>query len=138
MTGPHPWRRDPGGTPPLGATAGESGTTFAVWAPRATRVDLCLFDDDGTETSIPLAAPTNGVWHIHLPDIGPGQLYGYRAHGPWGPATGHRFNAAKLLVDPYARAITGTIEPHPAVFDRRDDGPDEQDSAPYVPRSVVI
>src|SRR5690606_23059355 len=54
------------------------------------------------------------------------------------PATGHRFNAAKLLVDPYARAITGTIEPHPAVFDRRDDGPDEQDSAPYVPRSVVI
>src|SRR5689334_13780447 len=94
----------PGRPYPIGATFDGYGTNFAVFSSVADKVELCLFDGD-TETRIGLHCGTGGVWHAFLPEIGPGQRYGYRVHGPWDPHAGLRCNPHKLLVDPYARAI---------------------------------
>ena len=105
-----------GGPPPLGATPEDGGTTFAVWS-TGEAVDLCLYDDAGRESRVRLTDCTHGVWHAHLPGVGPGQRYGYRVHGPWDPWHGHRFNPAKLLVDPYARAIDGALRLDASLLD---------------------
>jgi glycogen operon protein len=120
---------------------------FALWSEHATAVELCLFDagDPRRETHrIPVQARTDQVWHVFVPLARPGTLYGYRVHGPYAPAAGHRFNPAKLLLDPYARAIAGRLEWSDALFGYRpgdapeDLHPDERDSAPAMPRSVVV
>ncbi len=140
-----PW---PGHRHPLGATHGTAATNFALWAPSAERVDLCLFDDNDNETQYTLVNRTFGVWHGTLPGVLAGTRYGFRVHGPWDPASGHRFNPAKLLADPYARALDYDLVAHPAIFGHRraavdspHDDPgvrDDRDSAPYVPKSVVV
>ncbi len=126
----------------LGATWDGSGVRFALWAARATAVELCLFDAAGLETNrIALTPAGRGVWHAYLPGVRPGQRYGYRVHGPWAPREGHRCNPAKLLVDPYARAIDGPYTWNDALQGHRDEEhaePDERDSAPYAPKCVVI
>ena len=110
----------PGQHHPLGATWGEEATNFAVFTPEATRVELCLFDEspDGTdvETRYRLTERTLGTWHGAVPGLQPGQRYGYRVDGPWDPENGRCFNPAKLLIDPYARALSGSVGPHAAVF----------------------
>jgi isoamylase len=131
------------GTPyPLGATWDGVGTNFSVFSEVAEQVELCLFDEVGTETRIPLPEVTGYVWHGYLPDVAPGQRYGFRVHGPYEPPAGARCNPAKLLVDPYAKVLDGEVTWHPAVFgyagDPLGDEPDRSDSAPYVPRSVVV
>ena len=131
----------PGDPTPLGCTYDGIGANFALFSEVAERVDLCLFDDDGTETCVALPESTGSVWHGYLPDVSPGQRYGYRVHGPSDPANGLRCNPSKLLLDPYARAIEGTVQWDPAVFPYRFDDPDadnHDDSAPFVPRSVVV
>ncbi|WP_222851487.1 glycogen debranching protein GlgX [Phytoactinopolyspora mesophila] len=128
-----PW---PGHWSPLGATYADGATNFAIWAPDAEQVELCFFDDDDNETRIPLLNRTFDVWHGRFPGVGPGQHYGYRVHGPWDPATGRRFNPAKLLVDPYARAIDGEFVNGDGHSDPNER--DDRDSAPWVPRSVVV
>ena len=127
----------PGSSYPLGATYDGVGTNFALFSEVAERVELCLFDEDGAETRITLHEVDGFVWHGYLPGVGPGQRYGYRVHGPYDPAAGHRCNPAKLLLDPYAKAIEGSVGWDPAVFGYRFGDPDERndaDSAPYVPR----
>ena len=106
----------PGSAYPLGATYDGTGTNFAIFSEVAEKVELCLFDEDGTETRIELPEMEGFVWHAFLPGIQPGQRYGFRVHGPYDPNAGHRFNPAKLLIDPYAKAITGTIEWSNALF----------------------
>ncbi|HEY7530578.1 MAG TPA: glycogen debranching protein GlgX [Gemmatimonadota bacterium] len=136
----------PGGPYPLGATWDGEGVNFALFSENAAGVELCLFDaPDGSETErIPLRERTNMVWHVYLPDVRPGQLYGWRVHGPYEPERGHRFNPAKLLLDPYAKAISGEVRWDDALFAYRIGDPaqdlaiDERDSAPFLPRSVVI
>ncbi len=145
---PDPWRTRGESTPiwpgrnyPLGSTWSSEATNFAVWAPAATTAWVCLFDDDGVETRHRLTEQSLGIWHGAVPDVAVGTRYGYRADGPWAPDQGLRFNPAKLLLDPYAHAISGTFDPQPATygFDRADPGQrDGSDSAPYVPRSVVV
>jgi isoamylase len=140
-TGATLWRPD--GCPPRGATYDGTGVTFALWAPLAERVEVCLLDPDGQERRVPLTEQTFGTWHTRVAGVGPGQRYGFRVHGPWDPHTGHRFNPAKLLVDPYARAITGDLVDHSAIFGHQvetgdDTVRDDRDSAPYVPTSVVV
>ena len=119
-----------------------TGTNFALWSAGAHAVDLCLFDADGTEHRHRLEETTHQVWHGRLPGVGPGQRYGYRVHGPYDPPAGLRYNPAKLLLDPYARAVDGDADPAPrcSLRRRRRRGPrrDPQDSAPYVPRWVVV
>src|SRR5919199_2625669 len=97
----------PGNPYPLGATYDGGGTNFALFSEVADRVQLCLFDDDGRETRIDLPEREALVWHGYLPRIGPGQRYGYRVYGPYDPSAGLRCNPAKLLLDPYAKAIDG-------------------------------
>jgi isoamylase len=135
----------PGTAYPLGATWDGGGTNFAVFSEVADAVELCLFDDgDGaarTETRIPLTEVDGFVWHGYLPDVGPGQRYGFRVHGPYEPAQGHRCNPAKLLLDPYGKAVDGEVVWNEAVFGYRFDEPDSPnttDSAPYMPVNVVI
>jgi len=127
--------------PPLGATVEAGGTTFAVHS-GGEAVELCLFDESGDETRVPLTDRTNGIWHGHLPGVGAGQRYGFRVRGPWDPWHGHRYNAAKLLLDPYARAVEGTLVADDAVLGHRaghdETERDDTDSAPFVPRSVVV
>ncbi|MCW2497149.1 glycogen debranching protein GlgX, partial [Jatrophihabitans sp.] len=123
----------PGRPFPLGATWDGDGVNFALWSTTATGVSVCLFDDDGSEICIPLDDTTYHVWHGYLPGVGPGQLYGFRVDGAYDPKLGLFHNRAKLLLDPYARAIEGTFTEHPAVY-----ADSSEDSAPYVPRSVVI
>jgi len=97
------------GTPyPLGATADRRGTNFALFSAHAEKVELCLFDESGERERTRLALPerTGDIWHVHLADVKPGQLYGYRVHGPYQPDEGHRFNPNKLLLDPYARRLS--------------------------------
>lgn len=131
----------PGRNYPLGASWGEEATNFAVYAPQATGVWLCLFDDDDRERRFPLTEQSLGVWHGAVPGVATGTRYGYRVDGPWDPRKGLRFNLAKLLLDPYAHAVSGTFTPDPTTYDYQLDAPDErndEDSAPYVPRSVVV
>ena len=131
----------PGSPFPLGATPGEGGTNFAVASAVADGMVLCLFDEAGGETQIPLRDYDAGVWHAFVPGVGEGQAYGYRATGPYDPAHGVRCNPAKLLLDPYARAISGSVTFGPEVFgyDAEDpDAPSAADSAASVPRSLVM
>jgi len=132
----------PGEPFPLGATWDGKGTNFSIFSEVATRVELCLFDERGGETHLDLPERTALCWHGYVRGVGPGQRYGFRVHGPWDPASGHRCNPAKLLIDPYARAISGPIEWNPAVFPYRPGGNDlerdDNDSAPYMPKSVVV
>ncbi len=133
-----PW---PGRPSPLGATWDGEGTNFALFSQGAEAVDLSLFDEAGRETRIPLEESTFHVWHGYLPQVGPGQRYGFRVDGPFDPALGARFNPSKLLVDPYARAIQGDFRLDDAVFGSaagRDRQQQHQDSAGWVPRSVVV
>ncbi|MFF4490784.1 glycogen debranching protein GlgX [Streptomyces sp. NPDC001544] len=122
---------------PLGASFDGQGTNFALFSEVAERVDLILLDDAGTETSVPLGEVDGFVWHGYLPGIGPGQRYGYRVHGPWDPDLGHRCNPAKLLLDPYARAVDGQIDNHASLYERAPDGPSPADSAGHSMLGVV-
>jgi len=135
------------GTPhPLGATADANGTNFSLFSEHATAVELCLFDGKGEQTErISLKETTAFTWHGYLPGIRPRQLYGYRVHGPWEPEKGQRFNPAKLLLDPYAKAVTGRVDWTQPVFPYKMDGGadadlkiDDQDSAAGMPKAVVI
>ena len=106
----------PGQPYPLGATFNGSGTNFALFSSVAEKVELCLIDDDGTEERIDVTEMDAHVWHVYLPGVSPGQRYGYRVHGPYDPSAGHRCNPAKLLLDPYAKAIDGQIDGDEALF----------------------
>ena len=132
----------PGNNYPLGASYDGAGTNFSVFSEVAERVELCLFDEQGKETHCDLPETTSFCWHGYLPNIVPGQRYGFRVHGPWAPGDGIRCSPAKLLLDPYARAVEGQVNWHEAVFSYRFDDPDgplnEADSAPFMPKSVVI
>ncbi|MGB8424300.1 MAG: glycogen debranching protein GlgX [Desulfobacterales bacterium] len=131
----------PGQPYPLGAVYDGSGTNFSLFSEIAEHVELCLFDDDGHETCIDLPEVTGYCWHGYLPTVEPGQLYGFRVHGPWDPASGHRGNPAKLLLDPYAKAIHGPLQWNEAIFPYNfSDGPEvgsDSDSGPFMPRGVV-
>ena len=131
----------PGSQFPLGAHAVDGGTNFAVSSAVADGIVLCLFDEGGAETQIPLRDYDAGVWHAFIPGIEAGQAYGYRATGPYDPARGVRCNPAKLLLDPYARAISGSVTFGPEVLGYAADDPDAPstaDSAASVPRSLVV
>jgi glycogen operon protein len=138
----------PGDPAPKGATWDGEGTNFALFSEHAERVELCLFDGDGNETRVEVAERTAFTWHCYLPGVGPGQRYGYRVHGPYDPPAGHRFNPAKLLIDPYAKSIDGEVRwdrasvlpyvPEPDAGDDADLEPDPEDSAPAMPKCVVI
>ena len=134
----------PGRPHPLGATSYKRGTNFAVFSETATRVEVCLFDDEGQQTeNIQLRERTALVWHGFINGIKPGQLYGFRVDGPWEPEEGHRFNCNKLLVDPYAKAIAGNVDWKQPIFpydvaSGDSNAIDKQDSAAGVPKSVVI
>ena len=131
----------PGKAYPLGATYDGCGTNFSIFSEVAERVELCLFDEQGNQTRVDLPEVTGFCWHGYLPEVEPGQRYGYRVHGPWTPASGLRCHPSKLLLDPYAKAIEGEVKWHEAVFSYRFNDPEgslnEEDSAPYVPKSVV-
>jgi isoamylase len=131
----------PGSPFPLGATPQPGGTNFAVASGVAESMTLCLFDRAGRETQIPLTEYDADVWHGFVPDVGPGQAYGYRAAGRYDPARGLRGNAAKLLLDPYARAVSGEVVFGPEVLGHAVDdldAPSGLDSAGHVPRSLVV
>jgi isoamylase len=131
----------PGDPYPLGATYDGAGTNFSVFSEAADQVELCLFDDAGEETRVPLTEIDGFVWHGYVPWVGPGQRYGFRVHGPYDPARGLRCNPAKLLLDPYAKAIEGDVDWNEALFAYRFADPgtrNDDDSAPYVPKSVVV
>ncbi len=140
MTRPRLSQSDPDA---LGAHPDARGTSFAVFSEHARKIELCLFDPDGRETDrIALPERTGHVWHGHVAGVRPGQQYGLRAHGPFAPELGHRFNPAKLLIDPYARRLTGRMGWHPATL-CHDEGRDADltrndiDSAPHMPKCVV-
>ena len=133
----------PGSAYPLGAVWDGTGTNFALFSEVADLVELCLFDDQGSETRVPLTEVDGFVWHGYLPDVGPGQRYGLRVHGPYDPSRGHRCNPAKLLLDPYGKAVDGSVRWRPAVYSYVHGSADPRsmntdDSAPYMPRNVVI
>jgi glycogen operon protein len=138
----HVW---PGAPYPLGATWDGTGTNFALFSEVAEQVDLCLLSGEEnaelTETRVPLTEVDGFVWHGYLPDVGPGQRYGYRVHGPYDPGRGQRCNPAKLLLDPYGKAVSGEVRWHESLFGYRFTDPAQvntADSAPYVPKNVVI
>ena len=134
----NPW---PGAPYPLGATYDGSGTNFALFSEVAERVDLCLFDDKGKETKIRLPERDAFVWHGYLPNVGPGQRYGFRVHGPYKPEQGLRCNPKKLLLDPYAKAIEGDIDWNESLFGYRFDNENTRnnlDSAKHMVKAVVI
>jgi pullulanase/glycogen debranching enzyme len=134
-----------GSPAPLGITLDDRGANIAVFSVHATAIDLCLFDETGSAEveRVRLPARTGDVFHGRVADIGPGQRYGLRAHGPYDPTEGHRFNANKLLVDPYALALDRPFILHPAMFGYRPGDPrgdlsfDDRDSAPFMPKSIV-
>ncbi|WP_455354206.1 glycogen debranching protein GlgX [Streptomyces sp. SYSU K217416] len=142
----------PGAPTPLGARFrvgpdGVAGTNFALWAGGAEAVEVCLFDDRGAETRCPLTELTHEIWHGFIPGVQPGQRYGFRVHGRWDPWTGARWNPAKLLLDPYARAVDGDFVLPAEVYGHVRDWPqqhvadtvrDDRDSAPFVPKGVVV
>src|ERR1700756_4492004 len=132
---------------PLGATWMNDGVNFALYSENATGVDLCLFDQAYAEREIirvRMIEKTNHICHLFLPEIRPGQLYGYRVYGTYEPQNGHRFNASKMLIDPYAKAIAGKIKWGPEMFGYPLGDPSEdlkrdyRDNAWQVPKSVVI
>ena len=131
---------------PLGATWDGKGVNFALFTENADQVELCLFDaaGGGPEKRIKMLDRTDQVWHVYIPEARPGQLYGYRVHGPYEPDKGHRFNPSKLLIDPYAKAIAGDVQWDDSLYGYtvghadKDLSRDERDSAPYVPKCVVI
>jgi isoamylase len=132
----------PGVPFPLGPTWDGGGTNFSLFSECADRVELCLYDEHDAEERVEVRQQTAHNWHVYLPGVGPGQRYAYRVHGSWDPAAGHRFNPAKLLIDPYAKAIEGPIR-----YDRArvlaytatdEDAADGEDSATAIPRSVVV
>jgi isoamylase len=135
----------PGRPFPLGATWDGEGTNFSLFSENAERVELCLFEGDAEER-IAVGERTAFHWHCYLPGVGPGQCYGYRVHGPYAAEQGHRFNPAKLLIDPYAKAIEGPIDFEranvlPYVPDRTEDAdlePDDEDDAPAIPKCIVV
>src|SRR4051812_12242685 len=131
----------PGHPYPLGATYDGTGVNFSLFSEAAQKVELCLFDDDGQETRHELAEVTSFCWHGYVAGLQPGHRYGFRVHGPWDPAKGHRCNPSKLLLDPYAKAIEGEVKWDEAVFPYQfGKDPNEantKDSAPFAPRSVV-
>jgi isoamylase len=130
----------PGRPYPLGATYDGGGTNFSLFSNVADGVELCLFDDEGHEQRVPLEEVDASCWHGYLPSVGPGQRYGYRVHGPWAPEHGARCNPAKLLLDPYAKAIEGQVDWDRACFPYNfgdENSRNDDDSAPHVPRSVV-
>jgi isoamylase len=130
----------PGSPYPLGATYDGAGTNFSVFSEAATRIELCLFDESGAQTCVDLPEMTGYLWHGYLPNVGPGQRYGYRVHGTWDPGAGLRCNPAKLLLDPYGKAVEGEVKWNEAVFPYHFDdesSKNEADSAPYMPKSVV-
>ncbi|WP_333775733.1 glycogen debranching protein GlgX [Streptomyces sp. IBSBF 3136] len=122
---------------PLGAVFDGQGTNFALFSEVAERVELILVDDRGAHTKVPLHEVDGFVWHAYLPGVGPGQRYGYRVHGPWQPSLGHRCNPAKLLLDPYARAVDGQIDNHASLYERAPDGPSPGNSAGHSMLGVV-
>ncbi|MFJ3586720.1 glycogen debranching protein GlgX [Streptomyces sp. NPDC090127] len=131
----------PGEAYPLGATYDGAGTNFAVFSEAAQRIELCLLHDDGSETAVELRETDAFVRHAYLPGVMPGQRYGFRVHGPYAPEQGQRCNAAKLLLDPYARAVSGSIEWGEAVYGYhfgRPDSRNDLDSAPHTMSSVVV
>jgi isoamylase len=136
----------PGRPDPLGATWDGQGTNFALFSQNASRVDLCIFDDSGVKEVARLTLPerTRNIWHGYVRDVGPGTLYGYRVHGPYAPRDGQRFNPTKLLIDPYARAISGRVDWSTPVFAYRigarteDLTRDVHNSARGVPKGVVV
>ena len=131
---------------PRGATWDGKGVNFSLFSANATKVEVCLFDGRGDRETERIELPeyTNEIWHGWVPDIGPGTIYGYRVHGPYAPEQGHRFNPNKLLLDPYARAHAGELKWDPACFgytigaEGDDLAFDERDSAPFMPKSVVV
>ena len=131
----------PGQPYPLGASYDGTGTNFSLFSEVATRVELCLFDDVGAETRLDLPEATALCWHGYAPNVGPGQRYGYRVHGPHDPESGHRCNPAKLLLDPYAKAVEGSVDWDEALFPYRFSDPDTSvnrlDSAVHMPKAVV-
>ena len=137
----------PGQSYPLGATWDGQGVNFALFSENATGVDLCLFDNELQEQEthrITLEERTDQVWHVYLPEVRPGQLYGYRVHGPYDPEAGHRFNPAKLLIDPYAKSLTGVVRWSDSMFGYRLGDPagdlsfDDRNNAANVPKAVVV
>ncbi len=134
----------PGKPYPLGANWDGKGTNFAIYSENATRVELCLFDSEDQETRILLTEVNNFVWHGYVPGVGPGQHYGFRVHGPYDPAGGHRFNPNKLVIDPYAKALDGKVEHGDAIFGYTFGDPAEDlsfceiDDADYIPKAVVV
>ncbi|HEX9272608.1 MAG TPA: glycogen debranching protein GlgX [Candidatus Binatia bacterium] len=137
----------PGNPYPLGATWDGSGVNFALFSENATGVELCLFDGENRNHEVKrirMTEQTNQVWHVYLPEARPGQLYGYRVHGPYSPSEGHRFNPAKLLLDPYAKSIAGPIRWSDALFGYTIGDPDadlsidERDSVDGLPKCVVV
>jgi len=138
----------PGRPYPLGATWDGNGTNFSLFSQHGDGVELCLFDDDGNETRVEVTARRALNWHCYLPGVGPGQRYGYRVRGPYDPVQGHRFNPAKLLIDPYAKAIEGVVDwqhddanvlPYvPSGAEDDDLEPDDEDDSIAIPKSVVI
>jgi glycogen operon protein len=138
----HTW---PGKPWPIGPTWTGTSTNFSLFSENATAVELCLFDDHGHEERIPVREVTAFHWHVELPDIGPGQRYAYRVHGPWDPERGQRFNPDKLLIDPYARAIDGLVDesaastlPYLPGGDDADLERDDEDDAAAIPKCVVV
>ena len=137
----------PGKPYPLGATWDGAGVNFALFSEHATQVELCLFNsiEDGHEAQrIVLSERTDMVWHGYLPDVEPGQLYGYRVHGPHDPSKGHRFNPNKVVLDPYAKAIGRDVEWDDTLFGYTIGDPcadlsfDDRDNAAFCPLASVI
>ena len=136
----------PGYPTPIGATWDGQGANFALFSQHAEGVDLCLFDEEGRveQSRIPLRERTDFVWHVYLPDVRPGQVYAYRVHGPYEPNEGLRFNASKLLLDPYAKAITRGLRWTDALFGYRVGDPmedlsrDDRDSAPDTAKCILV
>lgn len=135
----------PGSPYPLGATWDGAGVNFSLFSENAEKVELCFYGSEGSETGrVSLSEYTDHAWHAYLPDVRPGQRYAYRVYGPYEPQAGHRFNPAKLLIDPYAKAIAGAIEWDDSVFGYRigdsneDLSHDERDSGAFVPKGVVV
>jgi isoamylase len=136
----------PGRPFPLGATWDGHGTNFSLFSEHATRVWLCLFDDEGREERVDVLQRTAFNWHCFLPGVGAGQRYGYRVEGAYAPGEGHRFNPYKLLIDPYAKAVDGPVSwdaantlPYvPDGSDTADLELDDEDDADAMPRSIVV